>query len=873
MKMQSPDKKLLQRRKLMKDLLILMMSVLLVISCSDEPGSATDGGAASDEGASDVLGDGADKPQPDVNEDGVTPDDADVLDDVDGDVGPPPPPPEWVQAATGLPQDFVFKGVYVAGVGQITAVGNNGVIVQRDDMGDWVIAAEGDGDLLNAVSGSSADDIWAVGIDGLILHGDDAGFGAAKGCQKDDDCQDNDPCTVNTCSNSVCNVQATNLVGCCGTRVGEFTFDTGTLQGWTTSNMMGGLTWQAHSQITLGSARYVSPPYALYFGNPALSPPNFSNGQVVGASVTSPPVSLPDIGSATLGFHIYMDTEMGTSYDTLTLEVVHEDGVSEHWNKGFLTNVPTKEFIYVEVSLDTYRGENIQLRFNFNSVDSAANTGEGVYIDDVFIDTTCDSGSTVTFPTMWGTCAISPDRAYAVGLGGAILMWDGSSWKQISGNGATRTYYDVFGHGDTQVYVGEKGEIKVSTPTGQIPVTSPTTVSLRGVHSADGEIWFAVGDGGTILLGTESIWEQVPMVQSNDMQDVFAVSSNDVYAVGRGGTALHYDGVAWTQLTLPASVQFTDFFSVWVQGDGTVTITGDEGVLIQGTVATGFSNIGSLAQGGKLLGSWGSDLDSTLCLVGNTGLEGIAKALIYKTQWKDQGLPSTLHLQAVSGTSGLDIWAVGLGSVILHYDGLGWTQFDAPVPGDLYTVWSKSPTEAYAAGQDGLVLRWDGVQWLTAASQTTENLRDVFALSENDVYAVGHTGTIMHFDGFVWSIMATQGPGGDPVMDHLYGVHGVAADDIWAVGNGGQVVHYDGEIWKSEELEFGITLRDVYAMSPTSVWAVGSQGHILYYNGEEWFPWFSGSIATFYDLDADDEGNLYLVGDIGTVMKLVFPEP
>ena len=47
---------------------------------------------------------------------------------------------------------------------------------------------------------------------------------------------------------------------------------------------------------------------------------------------------------------------------------------------------------------------------------------------------------------------------------------------------------------------------------------------------------------------------------------------------------------------------------------------------------------------------------------------------------------------------------------------------------------------------------------------------------------------------------------------------------------------------------------------------------MLHWDGEAWSPWETGSVATLYDITGDGEGNVYVVGDIGTVLKLSHPD-
>lgn len=168
-----------------------------------------------------------------------------------------------------------------------------------------------------------------------------------------------------------------------GTPIVSYGFDSGNLQGFTVtpSPATSPVKWQVDNY------RSASAPYSLYFGNPLNH--NFNDpGKAVKGEATSPGIALPaGLGKLCLKFQLFKDTEP-TYYDLLWVTVLPAgttiwEAVKEP-NFGL-----TKVFIPVAADLTAFAGQTVQFRFNFDSKDSIGNSGEGVYVDDIQVMTSC----------------------------------------------------------------------------------------------------------------------------------------------------------------------------------------------------------------------------------------------------------------------------------------------------------------------------------------------------------------------------------------------------------------------------------------------------------------------------------------------------
>lgn len=177
-------------------------------------------------------------------------------------------------------------------------------------------------------------------------------------------------------------------------------------------------------------------------------------------------------------------------------------------------------------------------------------------------------------------------------------------------------------------------------------------------------------------------------------------------------------------------------------------------------------------------------------------------------------------LKGVWGGASNDVFAVGFGGLIAHYDGSVWTRMESGTSADLEEIWGSASDDVYAVGEGGAILHFDGEAWSQMVSGTTGYLNDVWGSSPTDIWAVGEVElekdhVILHYDGVEWSVVRT-GEGG------LLGVHGAAANDIYAVGGlrneddsvKGVALHYDGTSWTEIDAGVNMFLWDVAVTAP-----------------------------------------------------------
>jgi hypothetical protein len=316
---------------------------------------------------------------------------------------------------------------------------------------------------------------------------------------------------------------------------------------------------------------------------------------------------------------------------------------------------------------------------------------------------------------LWGTDALSPTSAWAVGRADTgtlpihrpvIERWNGTGW---------------------------------SISASPLP---PGGGELRDVDATSSSSAWAVGftatsNGNATLTerwnGTS--WSIIPspsVSAQNHLLGVKALPGGDVWAVGShnvpGSLAfstltMRWRGGAWSVVPSPDTPSFENHLNA-VDGTGPNDLW-----------AVGHTRNGDYSVSAPLAMHWDG------------------------TAWRVVPTPTANDgtLEGVVALAGNDVWAVGsrfsttlLWHVpfALHWNGSTWSNVDVPSPtpqgGRLFGVAALSPTKVYAVGQapgvPSLVLRWNGTAWSRETTPTTGTVWDAAATGPATVWAVGQRG-------------------------------------------------------------------------------------------------------------------------------------
>jgi hypothetical protein len=201
------------------------------------------------------------------------------------------------------------------------------------------------------------------------------------------------------------------------------------------------------------------------------------------------------------------------------------------------------------------------------------------------------------------------------------------------------------------------------------------------------------------------------------------------------------------------------------------------------------------------------------------------------TQWSNRIAPEQRHDE--HGTSDRDVYSVGDGRIVMHYDGATWSEIDitsctgTTVATHLRGVYSFGGGKAVAVGfQDPfepIAIDISGTTCTrTGLGAGLGEVRDVWAASPTNVVAVGPG--IFTFDGTTWTRV-------HPELT-LWSVWGNAADNVYAAGPSG-LWRFTAGSWSKVTGLASTSFLSVTGTSATDIYVLGDAG-IEHWMGSSW---------------------------------------
>jgi hypothetical protein len=445
---------------------------------------------------------------------------------------------------------------------------------------------------------------------------------------------------------------------------------------------------------------------------------------------------------------------------------------------------------------------------------------------------------------VWGTSA---EHVIAVGDLGSVYRFDGACWERMDTD-ISRALYAVWGSATDDVYAaGEETLLRFDGSEWRRVPIDLTTIFLSALWGSASDDVYAGGfledwNPAPILRFDGERWEQLTTT-ALWVEALWGSAPDDLYAVGSGLIA-HYDGVDFAG-TDPDEMLFT----IWGRSEAEVLAAGTTIRRLEGGSFQVEAN-----PDGLVYGLAGSGMHPAVA-VGSEGL--IVRE--HGDSWMDERQRVTREiLHAAWGSSLSDVFVVGWGGTILHFDGSVWTPMESGVTWSIVAVTGTGPDSVYAAGLDASILHYDGSTWHREPVPAWADrwVTSLWATGDDDLYAaVGSE--VFHFDGSTWSAVASSGG------ETLRGISGRNSCDVVAVGDRGVALRFDGSTWSP----FGPgpldTLFAVWVAPTGEVFAVGRDGVVFQHDLERWTTVFRGTGGSARAVWGSDTGDVYVAGDLG----------
>jgi hypothetical protein len=285
----------------------------------------------------------------------------------------------------------------------------------------------------------------------------------------------------------------------------------------------------------------------------------------------------------------------------------------------------------------------------------------------------------------------------------------------------------------------------------------------------------------------------------------------------------------WTQSTIPIEAGLT---GCWVFGTNSIYVVG--GSVYKSTDGKNWTNVTPTDSRGVNLKGGLSGFSMFAFSENDYWLTGYGAMFHYNGTIAQLYEPDSLHsgsFHSMWGMSSTDMYAVGDGGTILHFDGSTWTKMQSGTTKDIAEIWGTSDANIWGSGWNEhtgsvVILHYDGAAWKTIdLTQVGNNIGynpiigvwTCDSTGHHKCYACGSflyrnsdvSNTWVTDSGKIQNALSTGG------YDPLNYIRGNASNDYMVEGGSGFVSHWNGNSWflYSSMYNYNDANFDTYAFS------------------------------------------------------------
>ncbi len=418
-------------------------------------------------------------------------------------------------------------------------------------------------------------------------------------------------------------------------------------------------------------------------------------------------------------------------------------------------------------------------------------------------------GGKVSWSGVWGS---TPEDVWITEYGGSIFRFDGRTWVPVAHELPEQTL-GVWGLGPREVYfvTSASGGGRVWRWSGegrwrQLQIPNIPWAAVHNFRGTDGLI--DLSTGGRIISISRSGWEQLEGMPAYAQEAFCRDGDGQLVGVGESARTWEYGPGGWSEVD---SRPLPLIRSVWGLEANDLYAVSDDGRVWRWD-GMRLAEMDSLTEI-NLEGIWGSS-SSDIHVAGVRGIwhwDGHS----WKQTWEPWrgGVAFGFELW---GSGPDDIWAVGSGGAMLHFQGAEWERVTGVTENDLHAVWGSGPDDVYVGGKEAL-LHFDGQQWTTVPGFKMLHLSRLWGSGPADVWAATDQG-LYHFDGETWER--------SQLRERTTGVWGTGPTDVFTLTRG-QLLQFDGNKWRSVKRIDSRVIRELWGKPGEDLLAFGGDGSVL----------------------------------------------
>ncbi|AKU98867.1 Type IV fimbrial biogenesis protein PilY1 [Labilithrix luteola] len=267
-------------------------------------------------------------------------------------------------------------------------------------------------------------------------------------------------------------------------------------------------------------------------------------------------------------------------------------------------------------------------------------------------------------------------------------------------------------------------------------------------------------------------------------------------------------------------------------------------------------------------------------------------------------------LKAVWGSSKNDVWAVGSGGAVTHYDGSQWSLVPTGVKNTFLTVWGSGPNDVYTLSDSETVLHTtgystSGTTWTSMPTPAAGAYKcpayAIYGTSASDVRIGARSHNLPNMgsysgDMFLRKDLDDGGVGWQSVAGAAFYVRGFWASspsDYWMIADNStgatqyeraKIMHgvpnpnppdasvdagfVDPLVWTPIDSQANVVLDAIWGSSASDVWVVGGAGTVRHKTPSDgrWVPIAVPTTLNLHGVWGSGPNDIWFIGDAGTIL-------